>query len=209
MIRVVVLAVAIVSAACSSDPGPPVGGGGGSGGSGAGSSFELLRDDMPDPAWADAALSLAKQWHESFTQLGVSRAIVQPFRAPDQAVVPYLFRVQAEKGGKPVFRSTALLWKGAMINTAGPAKAGAFLGSLGFPGKPLAAGHVVEILHVTKAVDAKWLKPPSANGWEAVPAEALAYADGKATLTLAGEGGARLVVTFASNGAFTTAEAKP
>jgi hypothetical protein len=195
------LALLAALAACSSDPGPPIN----QQGSGGGSAFELLRDDMPDPAWAEAALALGKQWHESFTQLGITRAVVQPFRAPDRSLVPYLFRVQAEKDGKPTFRSTALIWKGALINTGGPAKAGAFLGSLGFPGKPLATGHVIEILHVTKAIDGAWLKPPSANGWESVPADALAYADGKATLTLA-QGAKKLVVTFAANGAFTAAE---
>jgi hypothetical protein len=203
VIRAAMIGLAL--AACSSNAGPPVGSASGSGsGSGSGATYELLRDDMPDEAWAKAALAVGRQWHESFTQIGVQRAVVQPFRAPDKSIVPYLFRVQAEKDGKPIFRSTALLWNGALLNTAGAAKAGAYLGSLGFPGKHLAAGHVVEILWATKAVDPAWLKPPSTNGWEAVPE--VVYTDGTATLTLARADGKKLVVTFAANGALTTAE---
>jgi hypothetical protein len=205
----VAIALVLVAVACSSDAGPPVGQ---TGSGGSGSSFALRRENMPDDSWNEAALVVGKHWHESFTQLGVQRASIQPFAAPDRSLVPFMFRIQADKDGKPVFRSTALLWNNQLLNTAAPARVSAFLASLGFPGKQIHVGHLVEILHITKTIDASWLRPPSTHGWDLDKAATLTYADGKATLTLvrANNSAEQNVVTFAADATFTQSEpAKP
>ena len=189
--------------------------------------MELIYQDLPDARWKHAAEVAAAAWRDPLTRTMSARVVLRPFASPDGAIVPYLVRVEATRAdGSPGFRATAAVLGDRLANGGGAAAATGWLAAAGFPATHLSLGHLLELLHVTGAIDATWFAPPSAIGWDAVGkplvgselARSLDYTGTGAVLHLyraikaGGAGGGytppgheRLDVTFTDKAAFTTA----
>jgi hypothetical protein len=183
----------------------------------------LVTDDLPDDSWRKAAQVAAGNWFESFAKIGVKSAKVTPVRSPGGAAVPYLLQAEATgPDGKQVFHGIALVHGNLMINGGGKPRVTAYFKELGFPKTRIHVGHLVEILYISGGINASWLKPPSAAGWEQFDkpqppmnhvTATLEYGTDIAVLVLyrlaaKGSGLERLEVTFAADGSYTQQAAR-
>jgi len=189
--------------------------------------MEISYHDLPDERWRHAAEVAATAWREPLIATLSARVVLQPFRSPDGAIVPYLVRVEATRAdGSPGFRATAAVLGDRLANAGGAAAATAWLAAAGFPASHISLGHLLELIYVTGAIDVAWFAPPSAIGWDGVArpligsdlARSLDYTPAGAVLHLyrglpSGGGGGggftppsyeRLDATFTGQAAFTT-----
>lgn len=158
---------------------------------------EVVRDDMPDDAWKEAAVVVGKKWGQSMLQRGVTRLRVKPWQNEMHAcTVPYLFDVVGEIDGKQEFHGTALISKGEMLNSTGAKNASLYLGSLGFPKTQIDVVCVAKVLTTMKAVEGEWDENRAT----------LQYTKDGATLVLLRDQDTRLVVSFAPDATFTTSK---
>jgi hypothetical protein len=165
--------------------------------------YAIEKVGIPDePGWNRAVDSATRAWAESLNKIATS-ARVRPVRSPDGAIAPYLLEVEAWKDGEQVFRLTALISRGLMINGGGKARLEAHLGLIGFPKTRLSAGHLIEMLYLTAALDRSWLPAPGAVWDPPAPQPSLVYNDDGAVLTLYRET-ERMELRFDASGRFTT-----
>lgn len=230
--RRVAIVLAVAALACgqsgSGKPAQGSAGSAGSAGSGTGASedfetpaptFAIEEVAIPaDPTWKAAAKTATRLWAEAFNKIGVTRARVTPLTSPDGAIAPYLVQVEAFKDAESKFKGTALVSrtdKLEMINGGGMKRLERHLKAIGFPATKLPMGHLIEMLHVTAAIPAAWVRPPSVVGWtfDKPAPSTLSYDDKGALLVLHREGKAegsaaapleKIEVRIDANGLLTT-----
>jgi hypothetical protein len=189
--------------------------------------MDISYRDLPDDKWKHAADIVIAGFQEVLAKTNSVRVVIGPYTSPDGAIVPYLlFAESTDAAGSPAFRGSAAVWNDKLVWGGGPATATAILAAAGFPAKHIALGHLLEVLHLTKAIDLVWFFPPSAGGWDGITrpmmgtdlVRSLEYTQAGAVLRLyrpiqtpAGAGGGgitlpeyeRLDVTFDAKAAFT------
>jgi hypothetical protein len=189
--------------------------------------MDISYRDLPDDKWKHAAEVVIAGFRDVLAQTRSTRVVVRPYASPDGAIVPYLLFVDgADAAGSPAFRGSAAVWNDKLVGGGGAATATAVLAAAGFPAKHLSLGHLLEVLHLTRAVDPSWFFPPSSVGWDGITRPMLGtdlvrsveYTQSGAVLHLyrglqtggASGGGVtlpefeRLDVTFDAKAAFTT-----
>jgi hypothetical protein len=155
-----------------------------------GVAMEAIYQDLPDDRWRHAAEVAFAHLQRTLTETGSVRIVVRPWTSPEGATLPYLLRVEATKAdGSLSFHAVPVVLDDKVVNGGGATAATGVLAAAGFPGTHVSLGHLLDVLFLTRAVDAGWLQPPSAMGWNflSLPGAGvpeLDYADGGAVLHL-------------------------
>jgi len=149
---------------------------------------------VPDAGWQRAADVTLAAWTPEAEAQRYARFIMRPLTAPDGSRVEYLLAIEGVwDESQPRFRYRALVVDDKVINDDGPDAASAYLNRLGFPGRRIERGLLVEILSAYGLLPAGWItRSPSVNGWEVLDDEGnihhkpvvLVYNADGATLTL-------------------------
>ncbi len=120
---------------------------------------------LPDAGWehaADAALKFLKPWLDdepSFTRL-----VLKPLAAPDGSRIDYLLAYEAFSAKGSETKGSVLV-AGDKIIDKGQEATTRYLHSIGFPGKRIDRGLLLEALLFTGVATAGWGSWPSAFGW--------------------------------------------
>jgi len=148
---------------------------------------------MPDAGWEHAAKVAIAVWRPQLDADSASRFIIRPLTAPDGSRVEYLLQFEGVwDETQPKLRFPGLIVGDKAIQDDGADAASAYLRRLGFPGRRIERGLLVEVLLAYGLIPSGWISPPSVNGWQVLDDEGiidrkpvvLVYNADGATLTL-------------------------
>ncbi len=125
---------------------------------------------LPDAGWeraADAALRSLKTWLDE--ESSFTRFVIKPLTAPDGSRIDYLFAYEAFSAKGSEYKASVLVATDKVVSKDGPAAATAYLHALGFPGKRIDRGLVLEVLQLFGVEPAgDWMSRPNQFGWPKV-----------------------------------------
>lgn len=125
---------------------------------------------LPDARWqraADTALTSLKSWLDE--EPTFTRFVISPLVAPDGSRLEYLLAYEAFSAKGSEYKASILVVGDRVIGKEGAGAATAFLRSVGFPGKRIDRGLLLEVLQLYGVEPAgDWMSRPVQFGWAKV-----------------------------------------